>query len=1027
MTARLRALTSAVLLLGMLVLCIPASFHTALWAGGDGDDGPMGGGEDLPDDPLARAVERASRSCLTCHKGIEDIHPGYPLGCVDCHGGDAQATEKDSAHVMARRTWPNDETVLSPRFDLAYQRFRNPSNLRVAMEACGACHDEEVTSILRSMHGTTAGHLNDGLYENGVLRKRGARFAIFGVRDDRSRDERPEHSLAKLEPIGGFRGGKANQISTHYRDVPRKACMRCHLWGVGRAVRGRLGMDGDYRSEGCAACHVTYADDGLSRSSDRSIDRFEPGHPMKHEFTSAIPTDTCTRCHYGDASIGMHFRGLAQLVPGQPAGPQVPGTTDYRMNGAFYVKDPVATPPDIHHEKGLHCIDCHTLTETMGDGAIYGSMEHALDIRCQDCHGEFDTAAKLRTERKGTRLRHLRRENGKVILRSKVTGKDHPVTQLVDILDPSSASYNPRAAAAMTPNHAKMECHACHTSWNVNFFGFHFDRNATFTQLDQLSGKRTPGRVTTLEKVFSTFKQFTLGFSSDGRIAPYLVGFSTMCTAVDDEGRMVLDQAFPRTAEGLSGLTMIHHHVHTVRSRPRSCVECHRSPTTWGTGSPHYTLARRLIVGGSRNGLEIWAIDRKKPGDSVRVGSLKLPQIRDIALLTDPVNGYAYMAIVATAEGLAMVDLRNREAPKLVGRLPSTDARGLHIAGRLLLLADGRGGLRVYEFDKRGRPKPLGRVATDDARAVRVDGFEAFVADGRGGLKIVSLRDPANPQVIGEAHLGANQAAADEASGLVVFFQYSRSQGSDGKGGDKPRSPARRLCFVANGRLGLGAVDVTEPSKPRRIRARAYGQLGGRQGNNVREVRAVTSGSLFDLGSEDGGIATQENDYVYVAVGRKNDEGNEQDGRLVVLRVSDPERPQTISGDARLPRWSEDIQTAHIYNPPFLRHYVLVAGAQGGDLIEVSRSAQPEGSGRLETEIRDGASQQQRQDAWWSTVAVEEFPLDRMIDEDGKALKDISHEGARYVNRAELIKLLGVELPAAPARGSRGGSRRRGR
>ena len=42
--------------------------------------------------------------------------------------------------------------------------------------------------------------------------------------------------------------------------------MQCHLYSVGRAVDGRLGMDGDYRGEGCAACHVTYADDGRSRS-----------------------------------------------------------------------------------------------------------------------------------------------------------------------------------------------------------------------------------------------------------------------------------------------------------------------------------------------------------------------------------------------------------------------------------------------------------------------------------------------------------------------------------------------------------------------------------------------------------------------------------------------------------------------------------------------------------------------------------------------------------------------------------------
>ena len=89
--------------------------------------------------------------------------------------------------------------------------------------------------------------------------------------------------------------------------------MRCHLWSRGRAVRGRAGMDGDYRGEGCSACHVPYTDDGLSLSRDAAIDRFEPGHPREHRMVRFPDTATCTRCHYGDASIGLSFRGFADL------------------------------------------------------------------------------------------------------------------------------------------------------------------------------------------------------------------------------------------------------------------------------------------------------------------------------------------------------------------------------------------------------------------------------------------------------------------------------------------------------------------------------------------------------------------------------------------------------------------------------------------------------------------------------------------------------------------------------------------
>ena len=134
--------------------------------------------------------------------------------------------------------------------------------------------------------------------------------------------------------IPGFRSDRdEEELGTHFADLARKECMQCHLYSEGRAVRGRVGFDGDYRGEGCAACHVTYATDGLSDSSDRKAVRTEPGHPWRHQMTRAPTTETCVTCHYGDASIGLNFRGLSQLPPGAPGGPDIPGTTDTPLNG----------------------------------------------------------------------------------------------------------------------------------------------------------------------------------------------------------------------------------------------------------------------------------------------------------------------------------------------------------------------------------------------------------------------------------------------------------------------------------------------------------------------------------------------------------------------------------------------------------------------------------------------------------------------------------------------------------------------
>ncbi|MBV9957169.1 MAG: hypothetical protein JO360_02055, partial [Acidobacteria bacterium] len=69
---------------------------------------------------------------------------------------------------------------------------------------------------------------------------------------------------------------------------------------------------GDYRSSGCTACHVIYANDrdpvhaaqyapfgngGETQTADQNIPRNEPGHPIRHQFTSSIPTSQCMVCH----------------------------------------------------------------------------------------------------------------------------------------------------------------------------------------------------------------------------------------------------------------------------------------------------------------------------------------------------------------------------------------------------------------------------------------------------------------------------------------------------------------------------------------------------------------------------------------------------------------------------------------------------------------------------------------------------------------------------------------------------------
>jgi len=151
----------------------------------------------------------------------------------------------------------------------------------------------------------------------------------------------------------------------------------------------------------------------------------------------------------------------------------------------IYGFDPRRMPPDIHHEKGLGCIDCHNGREVMGHGPVAHRAGDQAAIRCQDCHGTPDRGPKtkkipssiggdkgvggeLGVDSRGNTLSNVRREAGQMILISKVTGKRHRIPTL-------NSPANP--VEHRIPGHIqKMECHSCHAFWSYQDFGFHLIR-----------------------------------------------------------------------------------------------------------------------------------------------------------------------------------------------------------------------------------------------------------------------------------------------------------------------------------------------------------------------------------------------------------------------------------------------------------------------------------------------------------------------------------------------------------------------
>jgi hypothetical protein len=305
--------------------------------------------------------------------------------------------------------------------------------------------------------------------------------------------------------------------------------------------------------------------------------------------------------------------------------------------------------------------------------------------------------------------------------------------------------------------------------------------------------------------------------------------------------------------------------------------------------------------------------------------------------------------------------------------------------------------VRLFDVRDPTRPKALGRAPTAEARGLDLAFPHLYVADGPAGVKVFEVSDPARPDFIAHLDLNLDPAVADDACAVRTLFQYSRPD--DGRG---RRTRARRIAAIAGGAQGPFLFDVTEPTRAERLfppvdrSARGQTASPGREAARFLDVRVF---ARFDLGSVGGEIPTEEHDYASFAV--QSADLAMGPGFLTTLRVTDASLPKVTSNEA-LPDGAFGLATAAWYNPPFLQRFALVAGRNAAFVVNTSSSDKPQSLGPLFGEglpVRG--------------IVVEEFPLDRMVDEEGRALKDISHERSRYLSRQEFARVLGVKL--APA------------
>jgi len=546
-----------------------------------------------------REVSKAlagEQGCLSCHEGIGIIHPkmafirsigGKGKGCVVCHEGDAEATDRSAAHK-----------TLVP----------NPGNMWIVAQykGCGKCHSRKasvmkVTSfasdplgqshhvyrVERSLMSTTMGILSNTLSANGLLPIGVRRYANLSLEDPlasvpvtgtktykgwiaRAIQAEAIQYLPRVERLVTYEEAveRWGEPAAMMVDYYRKECARCHVWTDGAKYRG------DRRAGGCSACHVLYSNDAFYEGGDRAIFNGEVDRPLRHRIETQIPSVQCTRCHTRGKRIGTSYVGIMEFPYLSPW--RADGTPQRKLHKKRYFH----IGPDVHFERGIDCGDCHTSVDVHGDGNIYPTTDHAVEIECEDCHGTptkypwelpvgYGDALQLGTTPRGILHRGGKEyiltargnpfgnvvKRGKDVLVTDSKGEVHE-TPLARSVAGEGDETNVRARVAMAsvPHTKTMECYSCHAVWVPQCYGCHLKEDfsgrttgGVKTQRDWLASTHAhdpygrTGNVSTPGKLVETrsylrWESPTLAWNKEERISPVTTGCQVIATFIDRNG-----------------------------------------------------------------------------------------------------------------------------------------------------------------------------------------------------------------------------------------------------------------------------------------------------------------------------------------------------------------------------------------------------------------------------------------------------------------------------------------------------------
>ena len=601
----------------------------------------------LPDYPWVKISSYKNRTverCITCHDGISSVSSSHPpeFGCAICHGGEPESVDKNQAHATL---------IYDPQ---AGTGKRNPSSLSVVGQSCGQlyCHSghiredrNHIQRLNKSMMNTLAGMISGLRYQWAGQSKKTARYAKRAISDKDGNIPHEWGALEKLDKLPYFSyldipesdKNTIQPISKHPSDrLLRQKCFQCHI--------DSPPPPGQYRSQGCAACHFAYSKTGLYEGNDPTISKTQPGHAKLHQIQALPKRKICVQCHqrFSIQTLGNEPSPVKNIIVGpinqneeaknmpeetlqqqaEVQQQQVSEGFSAMMNNEelltvesqkednksaeeeelslFTGKGNVQI--DVHTARGLDCIDCHTQRDIMGDGNLYSKQHQAVEIRCETCHGNDSTYPMISkvTELDDAVIRLSKHYKGKpnsvgdwmaVSKRKKrMTNVKVQNGKMVTIGKRSGRVYNipllRNKQIHFIPQHqSRLECTACHSQSIVECQSCH--ASMKLGEVELKTSERTPIKI----------QQPYLMIGPRGKVAPMFTQPERHFSMLDEKGNPILALGptgqhrgkyqkwhftNPDTSSGSNLAYSLN--PHSTGTKVRSCESCHLSPETLGLG-----------------------------------------------------------------------------------------------------------------------------------------------------------------------------------------------------------------------------------------------------------------------------------------------------------------------------------------------------------------------------------------------------------------------------------------------------------